>query len=196
LSGTGVIGGAVTINGIFAPGTNGIGILTVNNVLALNTGSATTLAINRTVGTGAYGEVAGLTSATFGGTLTVSNLGGTFQNGDSFKLFSLGSGSNFTATNLPALGTGLKWNWNPASGVLSVVSSGPSGPASITNSLSGSTLTLTWPAGQGWTLVSQTNSLSAGLGANWAPVSGVGDGSAIITIDATKPTVFYKLTAP
>lgn len=69
-------------------------------------------------------------------------------------------------------------------------------PANITNSISGSTLTLTWPSGQGWRLVSQTNNLSTGLGANWGTVPGVSDGSAIITIDPTKPTVFYRLSNP
>ena len=39
-----------------------------------------------------------------------------------FSLFSAGSyANNFSATNPPALGTGLKWNWNPAAGTLAVV---------------------------------------------------------------------------
>ena len=83
-------------------------------------------------------------------------------------------------------------------GVLQVGTiTGPTAPGSITNSISGSTLTLTWPAGQGWRLVSQTNSLSVGLTTNgWNTVSGGIDGSNSITIDPTKPTVFYRLTYP
>ena len=80
-----------------------------------------------------------------------------------------------------------------------VIASGPTGPASITNSMIGSTLTLTWPAGQGWRLVSQTNSLATGLNpssAAWSTVMGVSDGSASITVDPTKPTVFYRLVYP
>jgi hypothetical protein len=74
---------------------------------------------------------------------------------------------------------------------------GPTGPGTITNSISGSTLTLTWPSGQGWRLVSQTNSLSVGLTTTgWNTVSGVNDGNATITIDPTKPTVFYRLINP
>ncbi len=138
-----------------------------------------------------------MTSVAFGGSLTVTSLGGTFQNGDSFTLFSAGSYSgNFTATNLPVLGTGSTWNWNPASGVLSVVLTGPSSPGAIMSSLSGSTLNITWPAGQGWRLVSQTNSLSTGMGTNWGTVSGAIDGSDTITIDPSKPTVFYRLVYP
>jgi fibronectin-binding autotransporter adhesin len=197
LGGTGIIGGAVNVAGTMAPGENGIGTLTIHNTLTLNGGSTTTLAINRAAGVNSYSRVAGLTSVTFGGTLTVTNPGGAFQAGDSFQLFNVGSGSNFTATNLPSAGAGLSWNWNPTTGVLSVVSTGPSGPGSITNSVSGSTLTLTWPAGQGWRLVSQTN--SAGLDTNraaWGTVPGISDGSATITIDQTKPSVFYRLVYP
>ena len=135
---------------------------------------------------------------TLAGTLTVTNGGGTLAGGDTFTLFSASGGitGDFTATNLPALGAGLAWNWTPASGVLSVIATGPSGPASIASSVSGGTLNLTWPAGQGWRLVSQTNSLSTGLGSTWGTVPGVSDGSAAITIDPAKPTVFYKLVFP
>ncbi len=76
---------------------------------------------------------------------------------------------------------------------------GPSGPATLTNSITGSTLTLKWPAGQSWRLVSQTNSLSTGLNpssAAWTTVSGVSDGSATITINPANPTVYYKLVYP
>ena len=80
-----------------------------------------------------------------------------------------------------------------------VISSGPSGPASITNNVSGSTLTLSWPSGQNWRLEGQTNNLSTGLSpTGWGTVSGAGisDGSATITIDPAQPTVFYRLVYP
>jgi fibronectin-binding autotransporter adhesin len=197
VSGLGTLKGAVVNNGTFAPGTNGIGTLTVSNALTLNSGGATTLTINRAVGTNSFGKVAGLASVSFGGTLTVTG-SGTFVLGDSFKLFSAGSyAGNFASTNLPGgLPGGTQWNWNPANGVLSVVNSGPTGPAGLTNSISGSTLTLTWPAGQNWRLVSQTNDLSTGLSGTWNTVPGVSDGSATITIDPAKPTVFYELVYP
>ena len=83
------------------------------------------------------------------------------------------------------------------SGSLLVPSIGPSGPAQLTNSISGSTLTFTWPAGQSWRLESQTNSLSVGLTTNgWSTVSGGIDGSNSVTLDPTKPTVFYRLAYP
>jgi hypothetical protein len=79
---------------------------------------------------------------------------------------------------------------------LLVQSSGPTLPGIITNSLSGNTLSLTWPAGQGWRLIGQTNSLTTGLGTNWGTVTGGSDGSISITIDPNKPTVFYRLVYP
>ena len=47
--------------------------------------------------------------------------------------------------------------------------------------------------------MSQTNNLNTGLDPNtnaWGTVPGVSDGSATITIDVTKLTVFYKLLYP
>ncbi len=82
------------------------------------------------------------------------------------------------------------------SGYLLVQSSGPTLPGIITNSLSGNTLSLTWPAGQGWRLIGQTNGLTNGLGTNWGTVTGGSDGSISITIDPNKPTVFYRLVYP
>jgi autotransporter-associated beta strand protein len=82
------------------------------------------------------------------------------------------------------------------SGYLLVPSSGPTLPGIITNSLSGNTLNLTWPAGQGWRLIGQTNSLSVGLSTNWGTVTGGSDGSISITIDPNQLAVFYRLVYP
>ena len=83
-------------------------------------------------------------------------------------------------------------------GYLQVAQTGPSGPASITSSVTGggSTLSLAWPSGQGWRLQMQTNSLSTGLGTNWIYITDGSLSSTNITIDANKPTVFYRLTYP
>jgi hypothetical protein len=58
---------------------------------------------------------------------------------------------------------------------------------------------MTWPAGQGWVLVGQTNTLALGLNTNaaaWHPVPGGVDGSNSITITPANPTVFYRLRNP
>jgi autotransporter-associated beta strand protein len=74
---------------------------------------------------------------------------------------------------------------------------GPSGPGKLTNSVSGNILSLSWPAGQGWKLQFQTNSLNAGLGTNWVTVSGSsGLSSTNITMNPALPTVFYRLVYP
>ena len=70
--------------------------------------------------------------------------------------------------------------------------------ATLTNSVSGSTLTLSWPADHlGYSLQAQTNSLNSGLGTNWVTLPG----SASVTttnlpINNVNPTVFYRLVYP
>jgi hypothetical protein len=57
--------------------------------------------------------VRGMNTITYGGTLTVTNLGGTLVAGDSFKLFNAGSCSGAFASLSPATpGPGLVWNTN------------------------------------------------------------------------------------
>lgn len=84
------------------------------------------------------------------------------------------------------------------SGVLQVGTvTGPTGPGSITNRISGNNLTLTWQSGQSWRLVGQTNSLLVGLTTNgWNTVPGGIDGSNSVTINPSNPSVFYKLVYP
>ncbi len=68
------------------------------------------------------------------------------------------------------------------------------GPAILTNAVSGNILSLSWPAGQNWTLQTQTNSLSIGLDTNWVDVSGsTSFSSTNITINANQPATFYRL---
>ncbi len=72
------------------------------------------------------------------------------------------------------------------------VLTGPNGPGIITNSISGNTLTLTWPAGQGWRLQMETNLANP----NWVYVTDGSLGITNITIDRTQPTVLYRLAYP
>jgi fibronectin-binding autotransporter adhesin len=80
-----------------------------------------------------------------------------------------------------------------------VVSPAAPTPTLLTNSLSGSTLSLSWPAGAGWRLVGQTNPLSTGLNPAtnaWFDVPGGIDGSNSVTLDPANPTTFYRLVYP
>jgi autotransporter-associated beta strand protein len=74
----------------------------------------------------------------------------------------------------------------------------PTNPTNITFSVSGNTLSLSWPLDHvGWFLQAQTNSLSVGLSTNWVdvPVSAALT-SESITINPAAPTVFYRLRSP
>jgi autotransporter-associated beta strand protein len=81
-------------------------------------------------------------------------------------------------------------------GSLLVQPIGPSGPAHLTNSVSGGILSLSWPAGQGWKLQMQTNSASVGLGTNWVYVTDGTTSSTNITVNPSIPTAFFRLVYP
>jgi hypothetical protein len=65
----------------------------------------------------------------------------------------------------------------------------------IVYAFNGSQLTLNWPAGQGWQLQAQTNTLGTGLSTGWGNVSGATP-PYVIVINPANPTVFYRLTYP
>ncbi|TAL01283.1 MAG: hypothetical protein EPO07_08590, partial [Verrucomicrobia bacterium] len=109
LRGNGNITGAVAVNGTVAPGSS-IGTLTFSSAPALS--GTNLMEIDRNSGSPLADKVV-LTSGTltFGGTLTVVNLGATLQLNDTFDLFDAGSfGSSFSFLNLPSLPTGLAWD--------------------------------------------------------------------------------------
>jgi autotransporter-associated beta strand protein len=85
-----------------------------------------------------------------------------------------------------------------STGSLLVSSAIASNPTNITFSVSGGTLSLSWPADHlGWILQSQTNSLSVGLSTNWVDVTGsAAITSTNIAISAGVPTAFYRLRHP
>jgi len=186
LAGTGTLNGATTVSGgTLSPGGNGIGTLTINNSLAL--AGSTSIQLNKSLAQS--NDVINVSGAlVYGGTLAVTNIGGALVAGDTFRIFPAGGSGGVTLAG--NAGGGL--NFSFSDGLLSVVSAASS--AVITSSVSGNTLTLSWPAGQGWVLQMQTNSLTAGLGTNWVDVPGsTGISSTNITMDPSKPTVFYRL---
>ena len=68
-------------------------------------------------------------------------------------------------------------------------------PTQIAFSLSQGQLTLSWPADHtGWTLQSQSDGLSAGIGASWVNVSGsAATNKIVIAINPANGCVFYRL---
>ena len=77
----------------------------------------------------------------------------------------------------------------------SVVNPVNTNPTQITVSWSLGQLLLSWPADHtGWTLQSQTDSRSAGIGANWANVPGsTATNQITITVNPANGCVFYRL---
>jgi len=113
-----LVGGTLAGNGTFSsnvvsPGTvsPGLFIGTLSFSTNLTLAGTTLMEINSDLSTNDLLQVAGL--LTFGGTLTVADLGAglNLTNGASFQLFTFGSQSgDFAFTNLPGLSPGLGWN--------------------------------------------------------------------------------------
>jgi autotransporter-associated beta strand protein len=125
LAGVGSIAGSANIQGgTLIVGTAAPGTFSIGGSLNLAVGGTTCLRINRAQSENDQVSVTG--SLSYGGTLVVTNLGGTFALGDSFQLFNAGTYSgNFSAIILPPL-SGMGWITNQlASGIISV---GPTAP--------------------------------------------------------------------
>lgn len=199
LAGIGSVGGNVTVTGKLAPGYNGIGTFSCTNNVTFNSSGTAIMEINKAGGTRDLLNVG--STLTYGGTLQVMNLSGTLTNGDSFKIFNAASYAGaFTSFNLPALNLGLAWNTTVlnTSGTISVISTVSTIPTNIVVTVSGNTLTLSWPASHiGWTLQTQTNQLNTGVSATWFNVPGsTTTNSMTFPVNPVNPTVFYRLTYP
>ena len=103
LTGNGSLGGAIIVmpNGLLSPGTS-IGRLTVSGSLTLFSGGTNLMEINKAAATN--DSIVGLQFVSYGGTLVVSNLGGTLAEGDAFKLFDATPGAYFGAFDFMELG--------------------------------------------------------------------------------------------
>ena len=137
-----------------------------------------------------------------GATVSVTNVGPRLQAGDVFQLFPTGT-SGFTSSSLQTTDAlhNAVYTWNntvATDGKVTVASVGyivnPS-PVSVTHSLTGTNLTLSWPADHtGWTLQAQTNAISKGLGANWATVGGsTSTNQIVIPIIKTNGSVLFRM---
>jgi len=189
LGGTGTINGPVVVaaTGTLSPGAS-IGTLTING--DLNLGGNTLIEVNQTTGTNDL--ITGVATLTYGGTLTVVNESGTLQAGDSFIIASATTSINDFVSIVGSPGAGLAWDFNPATGTLSVVSDAAQPTLNI--SQTGNVLTFSWAGA--FKLQAQTNSLSVGLANNWGDYPG-GDSSnnsgVNVTIDPANGSVFFRL---
>ncbi len=207
LGGSGTIGGTINVQagGRLAPGigargalTNTIGTLTATSAASIS--GSVLMKINRDASPASDEFAAPGITVNSGATLTVSNIGSTnLAAGDTFTLFSTPISGAFATVTLPTLPAGnLYWTNKLASnGTIAVASVGSVNPNStnITASVSGSTLTLSWPQDHtGWTLQAQTNAPGVGLGTNWVDVAGsVSTNSISAPIISTNGSVFFRL---
>jgi alpha-galactosidase len=119
LSGNGAITGDLFASpgSTLAPGTS-IGALTVSGTATLR--GTTRMELNRASATN---DVLNAAMVSYGGTLSLTNLSGLLQPGDSFKLFNAVTNTGVFTNIVPAIpGLNLAWNTNGlTNGVLSVV---------------------------------------------------------------------------
>jgi autotransporter-associated beta strand protein len=187
LAGDGMISGAVSIYdpAAISPGTT-VGKLTINNTLTLS--GNTLIDVDKAAGTN---DQIVATTVNYGGTLTATSLSGALNAGDSFVIFRAGTHTGDFASIAGTPGDGLEWRFDPATGVLSVVSVVVN-PPTLLYTVDGSALTFTW-AEAGFRLQAQTNSLSTGIGTDWADVPGGESSGVIVPIDLASPCVFFRL---
>jgi hypothetical protein len=149
-------------------------------------------------GNGTNQLVSGVSTLQAGGTLNLGALP-SFAGAESFLLFGATTYGGSFSTLLPATPGG-SFTWDTSqlntAGILAV--SGSSAPAATNiafTKISGTQVVLNWPAGQGWKLQTQTNSLAKGLSTNWVEVVGATP-PYTNTISPTKPVEFFRLVYP
>jgi autotransporter-associated beta strand protein len=199
LAGSGSITSPVTVqtNGAIGGGSAaGIGTLTVNSDLTLQ--GKVFIRINKALSPGQSNDVvsvSGALSNTGTGTITVTNIGGTaVAVGDAFQIFNkaVTGGNTMTVT-----GAGMSWTNKLATDgsivALSVASTVATNSTNITFSVSGGSLSLSWPADHlGWYLQMQTNGLRS---TNWVDVAGSSTvTNVVIPVNSKIPTVFYRMS--
>jgi autotransporter-associated beta strand protein len=196
LGGGGTINGPVSIQSVgrLAPGTS-IGVLTISNSLALL--GATVMELNAATRTNDV--VRGLTTVTYGGTLTLSNLGRDHDRFERLQTIQCETAIRgvFSALTPAAPGPNLAWNTNTLAtdGTLRIVSTSP---VTMSNSRSGNLVTFSWPEDHiGWRLQAQTNSTGVGLSTNWFTVpNSIATNQMSFVIDPIPGCVFYRLLYP
>jgi autotransporter-associated beta strand protein len=150
------------------------------------------------------------TNMTLNGTITVTQADtNDLLSGDVFTLFSgpvKGFATNAVTLPLTNSTGSITYVWTnrlAIDGTIKLLVGGTplvnTNPTNITFSASGGNLTLSWPADHiGWRLQNQTNALNAGLkNSSWVDVAGsTATNQVILSISATNPAVFFRLTYP
>ncbi len=202
LKGSGTIVGNVTMAtgstlAVGGPGTNTIGTLTVTNDLVLQGGSTTLMELNKA--SGATNDQVIATNVTYGGTLTVTGLGGAYVAGDAFRLFAASTyvASSFSATNLPV---GVTWDTTTlgVDGMIKAVSVARPQISNITTGAGGTfQLSFSGPAGNNYRVWASTNLALATWTLLTNGLFGVSGTATFIDTTATNyPVRFYRISVP
>jgi autotransporter-associated beta strand protein len=203
LAGSGSIAGPVTVasGGTLAVGGSltALATNTVSGVLTLAAGGTNFMKVN--AASGGKDLLTGMSQANYGGTLVVSNLAGNLALGNSFKLYNAASYNGAFGAIVPATpGAGLAWNTSQltVNGTLSIANAVNTNSTNIFMVVSNGNLNLSWPSDHlGWRLEVQTNSLTQGLGTNWATwPNSTNVTSVAIPLTATNPSVFFRMIYP
>ena len=210
LGGFGSLGGTLNVQpgGKLAPGIPSQGALT-NTIGTLTSGAgasvsgAVAMKIDRAASPTSDRFGAASITVNSGASLTVANIGSTnLAAGDTFTLFSTPLSGTFSTVTLPVLPSpNLYWtNHLALNGTIAVAAAVTvnTTPTNIIATVSGGTLTLSWPADHfGWHLQVQTNSLSHGLGTNWVTIPGSDTvTSTNVPVNPAIGSVFYRMVYP
>lgn len=178
--GTLTVSGSATVNGIYRSNLNRTNAPSNCSQLASSGGSIT------------YS----------GATLSVTNLGPKLQVGDFFQLFP-GATAGFSTIQLQTddVPHNARYTWANtvvSDGRITVASVSiivNPNPTNIVTSVSTNSLTLSWPADHaGWTLQTQTNSLTKGISTNWVDVANSAlTNKVVMPIVATNGSVFFRM---
>jgi hypothetical protein len=198
LAGNGIINGPVAVQtgAILSPGTS-IGTLQVNNALSLS--GNTVIEVNKTGAVLTSDRVQGVTTLTYGGTLSVVATGSALTNGDTFVVFGAANyAGSFTATNLPALAPGLIWDLSglAVNGSIKVVAPRARFVSPVRN---GNTLTLAGSGGipGGAFRVLRSADVTLPLASWTEATTGNYDGSGNFSVDImiveSEPQLFYVI---
>jgi fibronectin-binding autotransporter adhesin len=180
--------------GTFSPASLGTGgSLTVSSNLTISAGTVL-VPLNKSL-LPQTNIIVGGSLARTGGSVVVTNAGPALAVNDKFYLFNKPVSGFATVT-----GAGATWQNDLAvdGSITALTVPTPTvntNPPVLLTSVSGSTLTLGWPTNLGWTL--QTNSVSLTSAGSWFAVPG----SSVATnmsfnIDSTKTNVFFRMVYP
>jgi hypothetical protein len=206
LGGTGIIsnsvdiedGGTLMVNTDVSPGAV-VRTLTIANGLTLHAGSTSFMRITKTGGAATHDAISA-GSFNYAGTLVVSNITSDTNRlapGDTFTLFEAATNytGNFTATNLPALGSGLAWNWTPTNGTLAVMASTAPVLTSFGPLTNGSfSLTFSGANGHTYSVLMTTNLALPSV--DWTVLTNGTFGAGVVNytnINATNAAQFYEI---